>query len=355
MTTVALVTTWKAECGIATYSEQLANHLVALGYTVHIIAERPIGSRIFTPTVTDNGVTVHRIWSRLTYWWQEIEAHLTKNKYDVIHFQHEFGLFPKNEQFVDLVKSLNAFVTLHTVMGKPERRSLFNGLFPRPGSPSQIIVHSEAARGAMLSWGRTHHVNVIHHGIPQPLAVRAPSKMGRKRFYGLCPGFISKSKGHKDIIAAFAQHIAGGYLTSDDHELHIVGACRDSEYLTELHGQVLSLGLEDRVIITTNFVTNEMLHQLVGNSLYVILGHDEETSPYSASGQLHLALAYPVPIIAKAVPIYEGVPERVWHYRSVGEAANYISAAINSPMHSGAGLSPTWLDSARAHRDLYGK
>lgn len=188
---VAMLTTWKTRCGIATYSEKLASALAKQGVNVYIVRLPRFGYK--DPSI-----------------YQNIVDSIPLDKIDIIHVQHEYGLFSGVDRaFQPAVAKLGKPVvtTMHAV-GSWENDQVI-------GSTSErIIVHNEHCRGIFTRINAPDvaaKVVVIPHGMT-PLQTPLPPRDACKRRLGIQPeapivgycGYISHYKGLESLIDAMA-------------------------------------------------------------------------------------------------------------------------------------------------------
>lgn len=298
---IVQISTWPpAHCGIATYCAQLTTALRELGQNVTIFAECEERSSGKNRDEHDN---VWRIWRRgcafssmhgLGAVLKAVDS--STKKPDIVHIQHEFGLFATYDYQALLDgladRRIPCVVTLHTVMGEPYRQDFYGG-----EEANQYIVHTQAGKLIAESRG-LDHVTIVPHGA----IARKPDYVPSDCLRGLCPGFVSPSKGHREIIEAVANTL---------HRLTIVGEIRDESYRTKLTELVYDLGLNQttlapHVALDLGWKTNAEMQRYFEEVDFVVLGNDGRPT-YSASGQAHTALGYGLPIFAKDVPIYREV------------------------------------------------
>lgn len=310
------MSTWDSECGIATYTKDLTDALRTLGHNVTILAEirDPADAQVRAEPA---GYAVHRCWSRksgyhapygLKHVWEAVKS--SPKKPAVVHFQHEFGLFPDNAAFKLAVAALlgagiTAVTTLHTV--------LLDSQLTFDPSPSRIIVHTPTAAAA---WGGRSASVVIPHGVKTKRNAKWSNDSPR---LVLCPGFMGPNKGQREAIDIYAK----SHLWSRGIKLALVGKCPDG-YYSELQSRIAGYGLQDYVILDAGFKPEVVMDQYFGRADVVLLSGGK-TSPYSASGQLHTALAWGKAVLAKNNPIYRSTGGGVLLWDSVEEAARLLA------------------------------
>ena len=195
------------------------------------------GVSIYTTDLADairkNNVDVDlitwKIWSFLSF----LKAIPKLRKYDVIHFQHEFGMFGYTGIiFVPLMIILGLFkkgkivTTFHTVYRKDEKilsnlkvLSWLKRLIVHPlhyklidKFSSAVIVHTEFLKEDLyertkIDWNK---INVIPHGVRENVLKfnknAAKKELGIKGPLYLFIGYIAPVKG-VDILLKYAKHI----------------------------------------------------------------------------------------------------------------------------------------------------
>lgn len=321
---IAYVSTYPpTKCGIGTYCADLANTLIAAGHTITVIAEHMIG---YLLQAEDRpGPTVAYCWSRgLPV--RALHAQLSEiknRKPDVVHVQHEFGIFPDDAGLLKLLgllqKEAIAFtVTLHTVLPKPRHALFFRSL------PS-AIVHTPAAYAALRATNPTCEIRQISHGVTLQVVdeqkrnqARDTLKIASDTTLLLCPGFIGQGKGTIEIIEAFAHSVPTQSV------LAVVGECRDDQYQQKITSTINDYGLTEHVIVDNVFQTRRARDRWFSAADAVVLGAKEDT-PYSSSGQMATALGYGLPVLAKTTPIYQNAAG-VLYYRDAHELAIQMQA-----------------------------
>lgn len=314
---IVQVSTYRQACGIATYTEALTQELRKQNHNVYVMAEIPPGT--VTPEPESH---VFYSWRRQTFDGLRFAKSILNSPQipDVVHFQHEFGIFPREDELFKAIKhlhenSVKCFITLHTVLRFPARKDFWIKL---DQSSAKVIVHSAAAQYILFN----DDAYVIPHGVE--LRNDAHVKCTHVEISALVPGFMSPSKGHKEILEIIQKY-------PGPIELKFVGECKDPAYLTQLDSWIADMGIRDSVKIDLGFKPS--LHADLMRADVVILGSGKD-SPYSASGQLHTALGYKhLHILAKNVPIYGGTPG-VFLYRDPDEALAALHNVMSRPRPS---------------------
>lgn len=354
---IVLISTYNDLCGIASYTKHLKEALEANNHRTLILAEAT--SKSLIPYKED---FAYKIWKRTAAYNSEFglnsvlehikKINKTAAKPDVVHIQHEFGLFPNNIEFLCFINELSQFVkvivTFHTVTKPPENV----GFFP---VNCESIVHTQEAwifASPSPESLNNYSCHVVPHGVYSPLNVKSKF-LGKIGKIWLIPGFISPSKGHIEIIDAFAN----SHIVYSNDKLIIAGLCRYPLYLNSLESKINSYGLKEKIEIHEGFKSDEEMDSYFKGSDFVILGGDK-TSPYSASGQLADAVGANIPIIAKDIPIYRSqYSPYIMRYRNVKDLTLFFNKLsfhdkLYIPKHSNY---LNWDEVAKEHVKIYGK
>lgn len=300
-------------CGIADYSEQLAEAL----------------SKLAEVKIVHSPLSPHHPYSIASYPWHAHRFRRTSrelNDADICHIQHEYsfwgGVRPLRNLFPYFASAITVPVvmTAHEIVPTPFRTADFTGslkwlsacLAPWASRYSSYvnagmfqgtdctIVHTGQQRQMLLERGvSADRVTVIPHGIPScrvPSLAVADTAL-RLGLVGLrlltIIGFISPRKGYELALDALAR-------LPDDIVLVIAGGCRTAEdeaYSRALREQVDRSGLTRRVVFT-GYLGPDELHGVVKASSAVL-------APFNAvagSGTISIAFASGIPVIASNLP-----------------------------------------------------
>jgi hypothetical protein len=309
---ILFVSTWGSECGIATYTERLAWYLYGFGNKIAVLApeEPQTGIRATPPEIP-----FRTGWSREAS--MELVLGQYAGKFDVVHFQHEYGLFPIRTFFLDAVKTCKKFgskvaITLHTVFSAKEYERYYSFL---KQAADLIIVHTVQAASIVAAVPGKAKVALVTHGTPEPIGSASQSegrsflRMPQEGVLVLVYGFLSPSKNHEQTIRTFLEALYYGFLDSNtgkklDVTLLICGASRDTgSYTNEIANMIEWRFASDCVALRDMFVPARDEAKVFSAADFAVL-NTRSLDVYSASGQVHEHAAYGVPLMAANAPIY---------------------------------------------------
>lgn len=158
---IAIVSTWKQECGIATYTGHLVKAL-SEEFDVTILAED-------TGLVAEDEWFVSRVWTRTSSGIRLLCDYAVRSKFDAILIQHHLGYFSWQDLgfMVDaLCTSLSfqgaVFVQLHSTQGS--QRELMQ-IAPSLAKLSGLFVHTLDDVLSLPGLAQATRVAIIPHGI----------------------------------------------------------------------------------------------------------------------------------------------------------------------------------------------
>ncbi len=313
---ICFITTYPpTPCGIATYSQYLINNFLKLDPKLDITVLAEIGAepRSSFPQVIPCFV-------RSNDYAPEIVEEVKKLSPDIVHVQHEFGIFGKDDRFLELLKGIkgcncSVVVTLHTVYTKDicvEDSFDCESYEKSMGEICDtIVMHLDAPmKRVMERIGiNPNKIKVVPHGTQIMSEIDktvARKKLGlpEKGKILLSFGFVRKLKDELTIINAIS------LIKRDvpDVYLFIAGNPQpnrkeDVEYLTACKQRVIELGLEDRVIFSESFIGEKDLPYMFSACDVCVFAYRDEYR--SASGSFHLAIGAGKPVILSRIPKFE--------------------------------------------------
>lgn len=317
MPRIAYVSRWGQTCGISTYTEQLATAVCQAGYDV----------RVYGPSLAyegEQGGVVRKLEGiPVEYVWRSDQhggnAHVipqlvTRDKIDVVHFQHEFGLFCNDEDFIHTVRATReagarVVVTVHTVWpyGSYQHRS---GWFERVARSADVVVtHTPAAQASVaVASGGKGHVVLVPHGTPE----ERQGHRGRGRNVLELPkrvtnpilvqGFIGPGKNLFGTVFTFAEAMSRRWLPAGT-ALVLVGALADSPaFLTRFNSAIVATGYTPMILVRSSFVPAPKMPDVMAVASCAVL--NTTSWNLSASGAVHAHAAHGVPMAVADRPIY---------------------------------------------------
>jgi len=267
---IAMITPWKVRCGIFTYTENLCDALGKLGAEIYI-------------------VRLPRFGGKTTDLLRLLVRKIPVDKVDLIHVQHEYGLYQNLEGgfYGDLKPLGKPLITTMHAVGNWTTDSVLDSTSDR------VIVHNEfcAKRFSGFSY-------IIPHGSkPEECA---PAEESKKRL-GIPPkarivgyvGFISRTKGLEQMIKAMKMVPKAALLIGGGWHAGPEGAA--TSYIMNLKQWSLSL-LQGRCQ-WLDYVPDERLPIVYGAMDIVVYPSRFATE----SGALIMALSHGKAVIASNI------------------------------------------------------
>ena len=284
--TVAFVSTYPpVQCGIATFTRDLANAVELHGWTSLVI---PVDQG--DVDYADQRV-IWRIRKERVEDYERAAHFLNRLQPTAVSLQHEFGLFAgeMGQEVLRLVRALKVplFVTLHTV--EPEPREIMKRILRELVTHAQgvmVMSHTAARLLKQVYHVPTHHVRMIPHGAPDvPFTGTdiAKSKLGLEGRRTVSTfGLISRGKGIEDVITALRDVVPNHpdvlYLVLGQTHPN-VRAYEGESYRESLTALVEQLGLQNNVHFVNSYLTQEtLLRYLAATDIYI--------TPYPNAGQI---------------------------------------------------------------------
>lgn len=275
---VAFISTFPPiECGIGTYCSYLCDALIKLQNEILVIS--PFGAQgrnVFPVYHTQDTDMVSRIFN--------VSVDLTP---DIIHIQHEFGLYgsQRGVQVIELIMryklaGVPVAVTFHTVYPKmmyDEDDIILKSIV---NESSAVIVHEDYQKDILRKkFGNESKIHVIHHGVreigPIPNAKQKLELEGKKVI--LICGYFRPSKGLHKVIKWFPE-IA---KRNENAILLIAGklrSIRHIEYQKQFFESINNSPAFDKIKVLRGQFPQKTFDTIVSSSDVVVL-------PYEIGGQ----------------------------------------------------------------------
>ncbi len=310
-------------CGVGKYQEQFVKEIEKASKTLEVETEFYDSSQYKTRVMSD----------------EELAAEMTKltqtlidGKYQILHIQHEFGLYSKDE-FAQMVAAgkaagVKVVVTVHLSPALAFTRTPRDGVSLRSAvhvvrqrrlqgifenrhieafrDCDLLITHNNGATASLIAYrvSRDKIFQMLHPVLdPADKSVRSTElseNLHRKEGDVIMSmvGYMHKFKGHEDAIRSLS------YLP-DNYKLAILGGMQpvsdELNIYNHLTNVILELGLKDRVYITGYVADDDYLNALIRESDVCVYPYNNAYYSQVSSGALNLAFANDKPVLAYAV------------------------------------------------------
>ncbi|MDD1720851.1 MAG: glycosyltransferase [Euryarchaeota archaeon] len=297
--------------GIATYSSELINAMEGFGHTVYVIShtDENVGGHGSQPNVFGIIDITKPDWERVIF------EKVMEIKPDVVHLQHEYGLYANQGDYgisvIDLLFLLfharvPAVITYHSVYSTLSREeAMFTDL--SLDTVDAGIVHEEFQKIFLpANLGRIpNNVYVIPHGAKTAVAENVPDALTTKRQRGfddkkvvLCMGWWEPNKRFEDVVSIWPDVID----RAKDAILIIAGDARPGSpsglyYKPKLLKAVQESPARERIRVITGAFTPQEYDTILNVADFVVLPYDRA----SQSGNLAHAFALGKPAVVTAV------------------------------------------------------
>jgi len=293
---VSYITTWTpTKCGIATYTKYIVDQFSKYSDVhVDIITEKE-NLRLHT-----RKLGVHPTFDRNSKYTEDVLNTLKSNRPDLVHIQHEFGIFGCDYRIIDLLKKIKfkKLITLHSVCSKDEKKEFKDiEIFYKKMSNyvDEIIVHQNLDRDILLRQGIPEEkINVIPHGTE--IVDGIPKNFARKKLkiplgskVLLIWGLIRRDK----ISTQFLDSLPLIMKKNQNCYLYIVGSTiqlpsKHRNFLDLIRNKCKKLGISKNIIILDTFMDDEDI-KLYHNASDVIVFPNDRIAG-GASGAIHVSL-----------------------------------------------------------------
>jgi len=306
---VAFICNYGDNCGIATYSRMLIDAIRPRVKELKVFAE-------------DNANTVEspevvKCWERGKSMVSTIEQVLAW-KPDVVHIQHEFGLFPNGTKFLKMLEMLNNVpyvTTVHSVYEHLDKTVCTAYI-------KNMIVHSDTGKATMRKLGHdTNGIYVIKHGCIEMPDTSELWNILHNDYSVIQFGFGFSYKGVDQAIDAVH------YLKKSDEkfkDLFYCYMCSENphtinvheEYYSYIKRKVNDLDLVENVVVLRGFLSEQLINNFMRTAKLAIFPYKNNPNNmvYGASGAIRIAMANGVPVIASDSHMFddlEGVVPRI--------------------------------------------
>lgn len=335
---VGIISTWRARCGICTYASFLGEELVKQGVDVTILAEKSsVLPKGIDPDFS-SPLPYKECWDR-TKDFSELLKVVETEKFDVIHIQHQFGLFPFFETTKSLLQGLKSIgvkivITLHDVIPfDPQMGDYFTTILYHA---DKVIVHTPTCyRLLVVEWNcPPEKIVLILHGtkivpVPTKQEARKQLDLPQDAKIILSWGFVWESKGIIELVEILQQLLKDDPKTMLIHAggLHPVFARGD--YLRRILTTAFKMGIRPEQFKITGFIDEEKIKQYFGACDLIVLNYARGSA--SASGAAHRTLTAGKPIVGTDDPCIEEIPKFTVPRQDKTALYKGIKEVLNSP------------------------
>ena len=293
-----MVSTFAVKCGISTYSTYLSMELNQFtNLFVTGLSEFPYPNEKALDEFKPN-FPFYNCWRRNESFDKLIQD---SQNYDLIHCQHQFGLFPNEYNFVKLLRQVKKplVTTLHDVI--PPNPQLANYMNEIIINSNKIIVHTEPCLQILNSYNLSKgKVELIPHGtklidVPSKADARAELNIPLDKKIILSWGFIWESKGLLDLVKILAEIKKTMPEAMLIHAGGVHPIIEGSSYLRKVVKEALNSKLSPRDLVITQWVPEEKVPLYFGACDLIVLNYMRGSA--SASGAAHRAMAAHRPVV----------------------------------------------------------
>jgi len=297
--------------GIATYSSELISAMENFGDTVYIIChtDENVGGHESQPNAFGIIDITKPDWERTVF------EKIRELKPDVVHVQHEYGLYAYKGDYgisiIDLlyllfVARVPTVITYHSVYSTLSREeAMFTSL--SLDTVDAGVVHEEFQKIFLpANLGRIpNNVYVIPHGAKTAVAEDVPDASKAKKQYGygdkkvvLCIGWWEPNKRFEDVVAIWPEVLQ----KARNAMLVIAGDARPGSpsglyYKPKLLKAIRESPVKDHIRVITGAFTPKEYDTILNMADLVVLPYDRA----SQSGNLAHAFALGKPAVVTAV------------------------------------------------------
>jgi glycosyltransferase involved in cell wall biosynthesis len=279
----------------------------------------------------------------------------------IIHFQHEFGIFHNDDAFIGILKFLRqcgfkVITTYHTVPVSKSRDKIFD-------ASDLNVVHTEMAAYRLYAAG-INNVTVIQHGTEQPtLLNKNECREFAKQYIDLeiddllvtSVGFISSNKMQIETL----QSVKIARERNPKIKFLLIGSTGRRTYDIDYLPGLLELQ-DDGIKIVNKFVSREDIAKFMTASDFGVYNYVQ--TEYSVSGMAHLVLSYGIPTVSSNSRILEELtPDTSLKSAGIEQMASLICELaadedLRKQLSANAtakGISTLWDKTARTHIEVY--
>ena len=290
------------ECGIATYTSYLRDELTKQGNETFVVSSiGAAGKNVFSVyTVNEKG------FGSLIY---DTSIKLTP---DLMHIQHEFGLYGQNNklQIIELIlryklTGIPVVTTFHTVkdMATAEENLIQRIML---SESSAVIVHDDSQKKLLVErFGMAEKIHVVPHGVREVSTIvdaKKKLKVEGKKVILLC-GYFRPIKRFDKIVKLMPE------ITRQDENaiLVIAGKTRRIKCFGNLFQLVNKSPVKEKIIVLCGQFPQHTFDVIISAADLIVL-------PYEAgaqSGIMAQCYAFHKPIVTSNLPAFKKETKKI--------------------------------------------
>ena len=303
---VAMVSTWNSRCGIAENTRYVVAH-AGDSIDYEIFAE--VGIEPLDP-LAEPGVI--RTWrNRWEPELDELEKALRLSTAEVVHVQFNFGFYEFQRMAALIEGQLEhrgVVLTLHRTLDYDDRGELLS--LRQIGSTlakvDRLIVHQESDARYLAEMGLRENVSIVPIGTAPPVRVspeevRSVLKLGSRPVIGTF-GFLLPHKGTLELLRSVDA------VRDEFPDVLLLALCarypnvESKEYEEQLRSEILARGMEDNVVLITEYLPDESARMLLRAADAIVLPY--RNTGESSSATLRFVLPIGRAVIVTDEPIF---------------------------------------------------
>jgi glycosyltransferase involved in cell wall biosynthesis len=308
---LALVGNWKMQCGIATYNEALWPELVKHVGDFRLFVEKndqPTGPLNVIGDVCVAPEKVVACWKRGEPLGDLVKAIKTFDP-DVVHIQHEFGLWYNAGYWLSLMSQLSeyrVFVTLHSVFHHRDKTII-------EASIPNVIVHLDGARDVLKNEKQVPgNVFVVPHGCAQVTDKERLWNFYRSDHTLVMWGFGFPYKGFEraiDTVDILRRRYTDVFFTALFSESPFSVVAHQT-YYNQLMKQLDQLDLHNNVAIIRGYQSDVSLDAYLRTNKVALFPYVDNKGHevFGASGAARYAMTKLLPIVTTSVNHFSDLP-----------------------------------------------
>lgn len=372
---VAMVSTYRTQCGVGLYCEDLSYELAKLCDYKVFAEELTLPQTETSPLKTDINVNYERCWKRYQGY-ETLQQKLLEFKPDIVHFQFVAGVYnelayqPKGpfQQFATALRNGGAKLvfTLHDIPQYfPNQEQLVEWY---RNLKARYIVMTGDMSTSLHEWNPDGDITIIPLGTPvfKPYEIgkaRKQLKINESDFLMTQIGFLGADKGMLDIIKAIPNINIPNFKLAFAGGFHPLASQIHKPYVAECMKTAIKLGVVPKIIFLGKILSEEEINLWASASNFLIL-NQEMIFGSSTSASAHRILFSGKPIIMSQSPKLSEFIHEIQCVKTfpdkITETVNklYENKVLQNKISLGAlehGKKTTFEVIAKKHLEVYSK